>query len=175
MKNMRLQLFAESVEGKKIVYLYRLLKDAATMDANFVAFTTENGTTFSRDADTTATKDGSIRTPGAVETEITTTAILAVGDEMIQKLKNALVSGELVEVWEVNLAEPGTAENKFKADYYQGYVTEFERTSSAEEYVECSLTFGINGSGASGEATVSVAQQEMISQYGFKDTTKTGV
>lgn len=174
MKRMDLQLFAESVQGKKIAYLYRLLNEAATADAAHVAFTTENGLTMSRDADTTATKDGTIRTPGQVEVEITTTAILAVGDEMIEKLKNALVSGEKVEIWRVNLAEKGAGENKFKAIYYQGYVTEFEETSSAEDHVECSLTFGIEGSGVDGEATVSETQQEMIDLYGFADTTKTG-
>ena len=43
MKRMDLQLFAEAVSGKKIVYLYRLLKDAATSDGTTLAFTTENG------------------------------------------------------------------------------------------------------------------------------------
>lgn len=173
MKRMNLQLFAESVQGKKIAFLYRLLSEAGTADAAHVAFTTENGLTMSRDADTTATKDGAIRTPGEVEVEITATAILAVGDTMIAKLRNALVSGEKVEVWRVNLAEAGTGDNKFKAIYYQGYVTEFEETSSAEDHVECSLTFGIEGSGVEGEATVSETQQEMIELYGFADTTKT--
>lgn len=171
---LNLQLFAEAVSGKKIVYMYRLLREAGTVDAAHVAFTTENGTTMSRDADSTETKDGAIRTPGAVETEITATAILAVGDTMIDKLKKALVDGDKVEVWEINLAEKGTGENKFKATYYQGYVTEFEKTSNAEDFVECSLTFGIEGSGADGEATVSATQQEMISEYGFADTVKTG-
>ena len=174
MKRIDLQLFAEAVQGKKIAYLYRMLADAATADAEHVAFTTENGLTMSRDADTTATKDGAIRTPGEVEVEITTTAILAVGDTMIEKLRHALVSGEKVEIWRINLAEAGSGDSKFKAIYYQGYVTEFEETSSAEDHVECSLTFGIEGSGVDGEATVSANQQEMIELYGFADTTKTG-
>ena len=41
------------------------------------------------------------------------------------------------------------------------------------EDVECSLTFGINGSGADGDVTVSVEQQE-VAAYVFKDTQKTG-
>ena len=83
MKRMNLQLFAEAVSGKKIVYLYRLLKDEATSDGTTLAFTTENGRTKSKDADSTATKDGSIRTPGTAEVEITATSILAKGDEMV--------------------------------------------------------------------------------------------
>ena len=71
----------------------------------------------------------------------------------------------------VVLLEEG--ENKFKGRYFQGYLTEFEKTSSAEDFVECSLTFGINGSGASGDVTVTVEQQE-VAAYVFKDTQKTG-
>lgn len=169
-----LQLFADTVSGKKIAYLYRLLKDAATLDATHVAFTTENSVSYSRDADVTETKDGAVRTAGATEIEISTTALLAVGDEMIGKMKNALITGEKVEIWKVNLAEKGSGETKFKATYYQAYVTEFEESSSAEDHVECTLSFGVEGTGADGEATVSTEQQEMIELYGFKDTTKTG-
>ncbi len=174
MKRMDLQLFAEAVSGKKIVYLYRLLKDAATSDGTTLAFTTENGRTKSKDADSTATKDGSIRTPGTAEVEITATSILAKGDEMVEKLENAMDDDELIEIWEANLAEPAeSGENKFKGMYFQGYLTEFEKTSSAEDYVECSLTFGINGSGKKGDVTVTVEQQE-IAEYVFTDTQKSG-
>lgn len=172
---MNLQLFAEleAVSGKKIVYLYRILKDAATKDAIGLAFTTENGRTTSKDADTTATKDGSIRTPGASETEITATSILSKGDELIDALENAMNADDIIEIWEANLADPGTAENTFKGMYFQGYLTEMEKTSNAEDMVEVSLTFGINGTGKRGDVTVSADQQEMAS-YVFKDTTKTG-
>lgn len=174
MKRYNLQLFANAVDGKRIAYLYRLLKDAATSDAEHVAFVTENGVSYSRDADSIETKDGAIRTPGAVEIEINTTSILDEDDEMITKLRNALVSGEKVEIWKINLAKPGTGQNKFKATYYQGYVTEFEETANAEDLVECSLTFGVEGTGADGEATVTELQQQLIAEYGFSDINKTG-
>ena len=51
-KTIDLQLFADAVRGKKIVYLYRLKKDAAKNAATALAFTTENGRTTSKDADT---------------------------------------------------------------------------------------------------------------------------
>lgn len=165
-----------AIQGKRIIYLYRILKDAATVDATALAFTTENERTKSRDADTTETKDGSIRTPGALETEITTTAIFSSeSDEMITKLEKAVDDSEKVEIWEVNLDKPGTSDNvgKFAAKYFQGYVTEFGSTSSAEDHAEASLTFGIEGTGADGYATVSDEQQE-IASYVFADTEKTG-
>lgn len=172
---MDLQRFAEAVQGKQLVYLFRLLSEQAEATGTTLAFTTENGRTKSKDADSTATKDGSIRTPGVGETEITATAILAKGDTMIDKLERALDQSELLEIWEANLAEPAEeGENKFKGRYFQGYVTELERTSNAEDFVEVSLTFGINGDGVEGDVTVPVAQQEQAS-YVFTDTTAAGV
>lgn len=169
-----LQLFAEAVAGKKIVYLFRILSEQATENGTTLAFTTENSITISKDADSTVTKDGSIRTPGEAEVEISATAILAKGDTMYDKLKKAMLEDKLIEIWEANLAEPvGESTDKFKGTYYQGYLTEFEKASSAEDFVECSTTFGINGTGVDGDVTVSTEQQE-IAAYVFTDTGKTG-
>lgn len=169
-----LQLFAEAVSGKKIVYLYRIKSKAATADGAALAFTTENSRTKSKDADSTETKDGPIRTPGASEVEITATSILAVGDKLVTDLEAAMDNDEIIEIWEANLAEPADGgSNKFKGSYYQGYLTEIEITSNAEDFVEVSLTFGINGNGVAGDVTVSAEQQE-IANYVFTDTAKTG-
>ena len=174
MKKFDLQLFAEGVQGKRIVYLYRLHKDAAVADGATIAFVTENSRTKSMESESTVTKDGSITTPGAIEQEISSTSILRKGDELIEKLEDALDNSELLDIWEANLDEPVEGgENKFKGRYFQGYLTEFEQTASAEEFVELSHTFAINGAGAKGEVTVSAAQQEMAS-YVFTDTAKTG-
>lgn len=171
---MNLQLFAEAVQGKRLVYLFRILSEAAINSGVTLAFTTENSRTKSKDADSTATKDGSIRTPGTTEVEISATCVLAKGDTMLDKLEDAMDDDELIEIWEANLEEAAeSGDNKFAGRYYQGYLTEFEKTSSAEDFVECSLTFGINGSGAAGDVTVSIDQQE-VAAYVFTDTTKTG-
>ena len=173
MKKLDLQLFAEAVAGKKIVYLYRIMSKASTTDGTALAFTTENSRTKSKDSDATITKDGSIRTPGASETEITATSILAKGDKLIDELEDAMDKDELIEIWEANLEDKAqNGENKFKGMYFQGYLTEMEKSSNAEDMVEVSLTFGINGSGARGDVTVSLEQQE-VAAYVFKDTTRT--
>ncbi len=170
MKKFDLQLFAEAVQGKKIVYLYRLLSDAATNAGTTLAFTTENSRTKSKDSDSTVTKDGAIRTPGAAEVEISATSILAKGDTLIEKLEDSMDSDSIIEIWEANLEEPAdTGEDKFKGMYFQGYLTEIEYSSNAEDMVEVSLTFGINGVGARGDVTVDAAQQE-IANYVFTDT-----
>ena len=93
---------------------------------------------------------------------------------MINDLEDAMDNDDIIEIWEANLADPAeSGENKFKGMYFQGYLTELEKTSNAEDFVEISLTFGINGSGVRGDVTVSSEQQEMAS-YVFKDTAKTG-
>lgn len=173
MKKIDLQLFAQAVSGKKIVYLYRILEKAATDDGTLIAFTTENGRTKSKDADSTMTKDGAIRTPGASEVEITATTILSKGDTMISDLEDAMDADKIIEIWEVNLEEDGTTEGKYKGMYFQGYLTEVEYTSNAEDMVEVSLTFGINGNGKRGDVTVS-AEQQALADYVFADTAKTG-
>lgn len=173
MNRMNLQLLAEAVQGKKLIYLYRIKDEAVTEDGTILAFTTENARTKSKDAESTSTKDGNIRTPGTAEVEITATSILSVGDTMIEKLEQAMDDDKLIEIWEANLAEPGSTANTFKGMYFQGYLTSFEKTSPSDGFVECPLTFGINGSGKKGDVTVTLEQQE-VADYTFKDTQKTG-
>ncbi|MEI3111073.1 MAG: phage major tail protein, TP901-1 family [Oscillospiraceae bacterium] len=83
MKKFDLQLFASAVPGKRIVYLFRRLSKQAEEGAWNLAFVTENGRTLSVDADSTATKDGSIRTPGVPEQEVTVTCVLSKGDTRV--------------------------------------------------------------------------------------------
>ena len=175
MKFSKLQLFAEAIAGKKIIYLYRIMSKEKDHDATAIAFTTENERTKSKDADTTATKDGTVRTPGTAEVEITASRLLKKGDQFIDELEDALDNDQMMEIWEVNLEEEGTDgnEGKYKSKYFQGFLTELDQTSSAEDNVEISLTFGISGNGVSGYATVSEEQKE-IAAYVFRDTQKTG-
>jgi TP901-1 family phage major tail protein len=174
MKKINLQMYGEGVSGKRLVYLYRLHSEAATNDGVALAFVTENTRTKSKESESTVTKDGSITTPGAVEVEISSTSYMRKGDPMVDKLEDALDNDELLDIWEVNLDDPADeGENKFKGRYFQGYLTEFEITASAEEFVELSHTFAINGAGVKGNVTVSTEQQAMA-EYVFTDAVKTG-
>lgn len=174
MKKFDLQMFAEAVAGNKLVYLYRIKSKTATADAVALAFTTENERSKSKDSDSVVTKDGSIRVPGAVEQEITATSLLAKGDTFVNELEDAMDNDEIIEIWEANLEEPASeGSNKFKGMYFQGYLTEVSVSSNAEDHVEVSLTFAINGSGVRGDVTVS-AEQQAVAEYVFTDTAKAG-
>lgn len=169
----KLQLFNEAVAGRQIVYLYRQFKKAATEDAWVLAFTTDNSRNLSKDAESTATKDGMIRTPGTADVSISAASLLRKGDPNIDETEDAMLNDELFEIWEANLAEPGTGANKFKGKYFQGYMTQLDRSAAAEGFVELSFDFSINGQGKKGEVTVSATQQEVAS-YSFTDSVKTG-
>ena len=93
---------------------------------------------------------------------------------MISKLEKALDDSAVVEVWEVNLDIKGTLADasKFKAKYFQAYVTNLELSSNSEDHAEYSLDFSVIGTGADGFATVS-SDQQAIAEYVFKDTSKT--
>jgi TP901-1 family phage major tail protein len=83
MKKFDLQMYAEAVSGRKLVYLYRIQSEAASADGVMLAFTTENERTKSKDSDSVVTKDGSITVPGATEQEITATSLLAKAQSQI--------------------------------------------------------------------------------------------
>lgn len=174
MRRDMLQLFGEAVSGKKIVYLFRVLENAAKETGAVLAYTTENSRTKSKDADSTATKDGSIRTPGTAEVEIEATCYMSSDNTLAEDLEKAMDSDKLIEIWEAWLDRPISGKtDKFEGKYYQGYLTEIELSSESDDFAEYSLTFGINGNGVDAPdtgITVSVEQQEEAN-YTFQDTT----
>lgn len=169
MKKFDMQLFAEAVQGKRIVYLFRPISKAGVNNAAVMAFVSENEKSKSKDSDTVVTKDGAIRVPGAAEIEITATALVAKGDTMIEELEEAMDNDEIIEIWEANLDEPVGEANQFKGAYYQAYLTELTLSSSAEDHAEYETTFAVNGNGAKGNVTVN-EEQQAIADYAFKDT-----
>ena len=175
-----LQLFADAtkkaVDGKKIIYLFRILKDAANKDAVAMAFTTENERSKSNESETVATKDGGIAI-AQIETEISTTAILAKGDTLADDLEDAMDTAEKIEIWEVNLDEPvGENTNKFKGRYFQGYLNEFTLSTSAEDHAEYECTFAVSGAGVKAPDGITVsAEQQAAAELVFADTTKGSV
>ena len=159
-----------AVTGKNLIYLYRLESEKATEDGTRIAFTTEDELSISADADATATKDGSVRGASVAELEKTCTSLMDADDEMLPKLKSAILNGSLIELWEVNLDKPVPNQtNKYAGTYYQAYLSEFTTSSPADGNVEVSMTFGINGKGADGSVSVTASQHD-DEQYTFVDT-----
>ncbi len=163
----------EAVKGINQILLFRLLEDAETETAVKLAYQTEHEVTESKESDSVVTKDGNITVPGALETEISATSILAVGDPMVKKLRDAMRENKIVEMWDIDKTVPNETTGKYPATYYQGLITEYSKNPTAEDNVEISFTFVPNGMGQDGEATLTAEQSEVV-QYKFKDTTAEG-
>lgn len=170
LNKINLQIFSEATQGNQLLYLFRILKNAKTNSATLMAFASSGERSVSKSASTKATKSGTIRTPGSAEIQITSTAVMMKGDPLADELETAMLNDELIECWEINRAEKDST-GKYKAKYYQGYMTEFKVSSSSGETAEYSITYGANGNGADGYATLS-AEQEEAANYVFADTTK---
>lgn len=162
----------EVKKGIDIILLYRLLEDAKKEYAWKLAFQTEHENEISRDTDGVATKDGTVQSLQAVEYDFSATSLLAKGDKAVKKLKQAMLEGKVVEIWEIDRSEKGTDVNseKYAATYYQGYITSYSVSANAEDNVELELEFGINGIGQEGYATLTEDQKKVV-QYAFEDTT----
>ena len=106
----------EAKKGIDIILLYRLLKNAKKEAAYKLAFQTEHSNEISRDADAQKTKDGNIQNLGAVEYDFSATSIVAKGDTHIDELRDALIKGDIIEIWEIDKAEKNQ-DNKYKATY----------------------------------------------------------
>ncbi|WP_314068323.1 phage major tail protein, TP901-1 family [uncultured Vagococcus sp.] len=163
----------EAKQGVDVILLYRLLKEETEKAAWKLAFQTEHEVGLSRDSNSSPTKDGAVQSLSQLEYDFSATSIAAKGDPHIKELKQALIKGELIEIWEIDKSEKGTAENseKFAATYFQGYLSSFSQTANSEDAMELSLEFAINGVGQEGFATLTTDQAEVV-QYVFKDTVK---
>ena len=160
---------AEAQKGIDVIWLFRLIEDEGKENAFKIAFQTEGELTESRDADSIATKDGSIRIPGALETEGTMTAIYSKNDPNDKKLREALRKGAKVGFWEVDSAEQNE-DGKYAMTYYEGYVTERSKSFGAEDATEVEYTYSMEGEGQDGFGTLN-EEIERVVQYAFKDTT----
>lgn len=160
----------DGVKGQKIIYLYRKYSERTTKAGLNVSYVSDNGKNMSSNADTLATKDGTFSPGQTPEITISSTAYMKKGDEMLDTLKSALLNSDLLEIWEANLELPGTATGTYKGTYFQGYISSFNVSSVAEEWVTVDMDFTINGKGADGDVTVPAS---IIAQadYVFADAT----
>lgn len=159
---------AKVKQGKKIVLLWRMLRDAAENEGTLMLFQTEHSVEKSRDGDSVVTKTGAIRNAGEVEEEVPFTSLAAVGDPVLDYLDAAIDEGELLELWEIDMNNEPSG-GKYPATYRQGYLTELSYSANAEDEVEVSGTFATNMRAQKGDATFSMEQMDAV-QYQFRDT-----
>lgn len=164
---------AQTIEGKKIVYLLRVKEEQATENGVILAFTTQNSRSLSSGVGTAQTKDGAVATPGTVEETLSVTSYFAKGDEMAEKLEEALKEGKVMEIWEADLERPAENEDgKYKGQYWEGRISSWSLSTPAEGLSELSTEFVLEGGGKKGNVTVDDSMK--ADAYEFLDAIATG-
>ena len=161
---------SKPIRGANRIMLVRPFSLRTNQEAGRLMFQTNHELSRTRDSESTITKDGNIQSLSEVVVELSLTTLMAHGDEVREELEKAFLDGGLIEFWDINKTEPVVGDNQFPATYYQGYITEWSESAGAEDSVEISISAAINGSGAQGNATLTVEQIEAVT-YQFADTT----
>lgn len=163
----------QALKGVKQILMFRLLEEKNKKDAQKLLFQVEHSSEVSADGDSEITKDGPLNSEGVIEEEISITSIVALGDDTVDILEKAMRERKSLEVWEINTQDPVGEEkdHKFTGRYMQGKLTEFNKTSNAEDYVELEMAFKVDLVPQKGECTLTEEQSKVV-QYPFRDTTK---
>ena len=156
----------EAQLGKEKILMFRKFGDKTA--AAKLALQTEHKWEYSRDADTTKTKDGAVVADGGLETKLSITAI-GTKDELNEMLKKSVVDGYKVEVWEIDLSDK-KSNGKYGALYAIGRLSSWKVPANVEELVEIESEMSVEGKPQAGEATLTDEQVKEI-QYTFQDTT----
>lgn len=152
--------------GKNKILMFRKLGD--TTAAAKLALQTEHKWKYERKNDSTATKDGSVVSDKGLEVTLSIEAVTS-RDDINKMLKNSVVNGEKLEVWEIDLAGEKQGE-KYPALYAQGALSSWEVPDNVEDLETLSTEMTIEGKPVEGYATLTASQVEEIN-YAFKDTT----
>lgn len=152
--------------GKEKILMFRKFGDKTA--AAKLALQTEHEWEYSRDADTTKTKDGAVVADGGLETKLSINAI-GTKDDLNEMLKKSVIDGYKVEVWEIDLADK-KSNGKYGSLYAIGRLSNWKVPANVEELVEIESEMSIEGKPQPGEATLTDDQIKEI-QYTFQDTT----
>ena len=153
--------------GKDKILMFRKLGEKKA--AAKLALQTEHKWSYERSNDTKKTKDGAVTSDGGLEVKLEIEAV-ATNDELNKMLKQSVVEGFKLEVWEIDLADK-KSDNKYGALYAQGSLASWEVPSNVEDLETISTEMTIDGKPVAGEATLTTEQVNAI-QYAFKDTTQ---
>ena len=152
--------------GKNKILMFRKLGDKTA--AAKLALQTEHKWKYERKNDTTATKDGSVVSDKGLEVTLSIEAVTS-RDDVNKMLKNSVVNGEKLELWEIDLAGEKQGE-KYPALYAKGALSSWEVPDNVEDLETLSTEMTIEGKPVEGYATLTNSQISEIN-YAFNDTT----
>lgn len=160
-----------AVQGGDYILFFRKYSDRETKSAAKLYFQTEHSIEKTKDNETTSTKDGTINTPGAIESSVSISSVAYANDddtiELWEELEEWFDNGERVEVWEANKAKKN-ATGQYRGRYFQGTFTDFSQSAPADGVSELELTFAVDQNGTKGYLDLTEEQQQ-VAQYAFTD------
>lgn len=154
--------------GKDRILLFRTLKEAGEVGAAKLALQTEHTWSYDRSVDSTQTKDGTVTYDSGLEVTLDINAVIS-DDPVNNMLYQAVINGDKIEVWDVDLSIEGGTPGTYKAKYAQGLLESWEDPASVEDLSELSTSMRIDGIPKEGDATLTEDQEEEI-MYAFRDT-----
>jgi len=156
------------IQGKQKVLLFRELSKEATATAAKLVFQTGHTFNLSRSADKVTTKDGSLIKQGELESEVSIEAIQAKTDPVAAMLRDSVLNGTKLELWEVTIDEDLKVAEEYPAIYAQGYLDSWEWDAGVDDESSVSSTFHIELKPQFGMMKLT-AEQEAAIQYAFRD------
>lgn len=153
------------VAAKDLTALVRIEGDDAS--ATKLAYLTDTSTSESRSYDTTATKDGSVKTAGAYEGTHSLTAHMATGEggDYARRIREECVRAsqpKRLEVWVVDRTGIDEETLTIGGDYSLDYVTTFNTSAGSEGSVELSIETEIDNTPKYGQVTVTPELLELF-------------
>lgn len=156
----------EPQKGKDRILMFR--KKGDKIAAAKLALQTEHKWEYERKTDSTKTKDGAISAAGGLEVTLSIEAV-ASRDELNNMLKNSVIEGYELEVWDIDLKGEKQGA-KYPALYAIGKLSKWEVPANVEDLITLQTEMAIDGKPVPGYATLT-AEQEAEVLYAFTDTT----
>lgn len=160
----------KAVMGSDKVLYFRKLGEA---ESGTLVLQTEHSKSASREREKTQTKFGAVSRSGALEEEVSISALQSKDDPFFEVLQDAVYEDYPMEVWEVDLnkkSDDETGGTKYQGEYRQGFLSSWEESSNAEEEATVEGTFVTEGVRQKGLVTLTPEQLEEL-QYVFHDMT----
>lgn len=160
--------------GKQKVLLFRRFADRAKgVDGTKLVFQVDHTFTYNRELDRIQTKDGVIVKVGGLEAEVPIEALQSKDDPTADMLKESVLKGEKLELWEVTIDEDlKDEEGRYPAVYAQGYLDSWEIGANVEDESTVSSNFIVEMVPQEGFTALSEDQEEAV-QYAFVEAVGT--
>lgn len=166
----------EILFGKQRILLFREYDPEATgTDAAMLVFQTEHTFTYNRELDRIQTKSGTVIKVGGLEAEVSIDAVQSKDDPTSDMLKQSVIDGKKMELWEVTIDEGlQNEEGKYPAVYARGYLDSWETGANVEDESSVSSTFIVEKVPQAGFTSVN-ADIIKEAQYAFEEAVATPV